>query len=174
MQEHEAFAKALQQVLEAVMFENWLRFYFITEQLDAPKDENGEEPLYIAIPDQGMKRIVELYPHLAPLAGSLQGKQVTFEESQRAICTYLAENVEGKTVTTQMANLVLNSQSFATELQLFNTWVQAHEDQLDETFSEFGTWRALFAEWRNSEQVSEWVKGLRERPAVSAENTTVQ
>ncbi|MGN0008618.1 MAG: hypothetical protein ACI33N_03055 [Desulfovibrionaceae bacterium] len=167
-QEHEAFAKALQQVLEVVMFENWMRFYFISEKLDAPRGEDGEAPLFIAIPDQGMARIRELYPHLAKLAEDMNGKQVDFAESQRAICTFLVEELEGKSIPSEMSRLVLDSQRFNMELQLFNTWVQAHEDQLDEGFNEFGMWRKLFAEWRNSESVVAWVKQLREQPAAAA------
>ena len=35
-EQQEQFQNAVFQVLEAVMFENWLRFYFITEKPDAP------------------------------------------------------------------------------------------------------------------------------------------
>ena len=167
-QEQEAFAKALQNVLEVVMFENWMRFYFITEKLDTPKNEAGEAPLFIAIPEQGMQRIKELYPHLFPLAEAMNAKEVDFGASQRAICTFVVDHLENKSIPSEMARLVLDSQRFNLELQLFNTWVQAHESQLDEGFSEFGMWRKLFAEWRNSEQVTSWVKQLKEQPAATA------
>ena len=35
-EQQEQFQNAVWQVLEAVMFENWLRFYFISEKPDAP------------------------------------------------------------------------------------------------------------------------------------------
>jgi hypothetical protein len=45
-------------------------------------------------------------------------------------------------------------------MQLFNNWVQGHEDQLDATFLTFSEWMRLFAEWRNSDKVQEWAAGL--------------
>lgn len=170
-QEQEAFAKALQQVLEVVMFENWMRFYFITDKLDTPKNDAGETPLFIAIPEQGMSRIKELYPHLYPLAQSMNAQEVDFASSQRAICAFVAENLEGKSITVDMARLVLDSERFNMELQLFNTWVQAHESQLDANFNEFGMWRTLFAQWRNSDQVTSWVQELRAHNATSTQAT---
>lgn len=65
-EQQEQFQKSVLQVLEAVMFENWLRFYFIIEKPDAPADENGEKPLLLAVPEKGMERIKEHYPHLLP------------------------------------------------------------------------------------------------------------
>ena len=64
----EEFQNAVLRILETVMFENWIRFYFLTEKLDAPVEEGAEKPLFVAIPEQGMQRIKELYPDLLPLA----------------------------------------------------------------------------------------------------------
>ena len=44
------------KVLESVMFENWLRFYFITEKPDAPTAKDGQPALFIAVPVKGMVR----------------------------------------------------------------------------------------------------------------------
>lgn len=147
-----AFAQAVQYILEAVMFENWMRFYFITEK---PGSDN-EDKLFIAVPEQGMQRMEELYPHLLPLAQALNGKEIDFETSRSAVCTYVVTEVDGKRVPRNMSDMVFDSATFQTELQLFNTWVQAHEEQLDQNFMEFGQWRKLFAEWRSSEQVKDW------------------
>lgn len=148
----QAFAQAVTHILEAVMFENWLRFYFITEK----PGSGNEEKLFIAIPEQGLTRMQELYPHLMPLAESLNGKEIDFETSRSAVCTYVVTEVDGKRVPRNMSDMVFDSATFQTELQLFNTWVQAHEEQLDKGFLEFGAWRTLFAEWRASDQVKEW------------------
>lgn len=144
------FASAVQQVLEAVIFENWLRFYFISEKPDAADE------LYVTIPEQAMQRIQELYPHLAPLAHSMNAKVIDFETSRTALCTFVATELDGKRMPTDMSAKVFDSTSFQTEMQLFNTWVQAHEAQLDKAFMDFGMWRSLFAAWRTSDAVKEW------------------
>lgn len=149
--EQEEFQNAVFTILEAVMFENWLRFYFITEQVNAPCGPDGERPLGIAIPDKGMERITTLYPHLAPMAQAMNGKEVDFETSRRAVCHFVLMHVDGKTIPRSMADTVFESVFFQVQMQLFHTWVQLHDSQLDEKFLDFGTWRSLFAAWRDTE-----------------------
>ncbi len=144
----ETFVKSIEKVLEVVMFENWIRFYFISEEQD-------NEKLFIHVPAQGMQRIKELYPHLCLLAESMNTKEVTFESSRAAVCEHVLTEVDGKTIPKEMSTMVFDSVTFQIELQLFNTWVSAHEDQLDESFLEFGAWRNIFAQWRQTEGVKE-------------------
>ncbi len=146
----ENFAKAIEVILEAVMFENWLRFYFISEK------EDQEGKLFLEVPEQGMARITELYPNLLTLAESLNGKELTFESSRTALCTFVVTEIDGKVIPQNMSDIVFDSSTFQIELQLFNTWVQSHEDQLDEGFLEFGAWKNFFSQWRSSDEVKEW------------------
>lgn len=168
-QPQEEFQKAVWQVLEAVMFENWLRFYFISEKLEAQEGPDGEPPLFLAVPEKGMERIGELYPHLYPLAYSMNGQELTFESSQRAICTFVLEHLDGKHMARDTAGTVFNSTTFQVQLQLFNAWVQMHEDQLDKGFVEFGAWRNLFSQWRETPGAAE----LAGKLAMSVSGTTV-
>ncbi len=149
-QTQSAFRKGVESILEAVMFENWLRFYFISEK-PAVKDA-----LFLAIPEQGMERIKELYPHLYALAESMNGQELTFESSRTALCTFVAVELDGKRIAHNMSDTVFDSSTFQLELQLFNTWVQAHEEQLDQGFLEFGAWRNFFSQWRATDSVKEW------------------
>ncbi|MBD5647896.1 MAG: hypothetical protein HDQ89_09925 [Desulfovibrio sp.] len=144
------FHNAVEQALEAVMFESWLRFYFIEELPPAPDAEkkDAEERLAIRVPEKGMARIKELYPNLLPLAESMNGHEVDFETSRRAVCTFVLGHLDGKTMPRDMAAVVFASATFQIGLQLFHTWLQLHEAQLDEGFQEFGAWRTLFAQWR--------------------------
>ena len=151
----EEFQNAVLRILEAVMFENWIRFYFLTEKLDAPVEEGAEKPLFVAIPEQGMQRIRELYPELLPLAESLNGKEISFALSQQAVCSFVMEHLDGKVMPQRMAETVFDSTTFQTRMQLFNAWVQMHENQLDQSFMEFGSWRELFAQWCSTDQVKE-------------------
>ncbi len=144
----DTFAHSIDAVLEVVMFENWLRFYFIAE-------EEGKDDLYILIPDQGVGRIKDLYPHLLPLAESVNNKAITFDSSRAAVCEHVLVEVDGKTIPKEMSTTIFDSVTFQVELQLFNTWVQAHEDQLDESFLEFGAWRNFFSQWRQTDTVKD-------------------
>ena len=147
-----AFQQAVQQILELVMFENWLRFYFISEL------EGGS--LALAVPEQGLTRIREQYSQFMPLVEELQGKEISFELSRQAVCTFVATQFDGKVMPVNMADLALDSASFQLEMQLFNNWVQGHEEQLDKNFLDFSAWKRLFAEWRNSDKVKAWAAGL--------------
>ena len=160
-----AFQQAVRQVLEVIMFENWLRFYFISEP------EGGG--LALAVPEQGVARIRELYPQFMPLVEELNGKEITFELSRQAVCAFVATQFDGKTMPMNTSDSVLDSSSFQLEMQLFNNWVQGHEEQLDTNFLTFSTWKQLFAEWRNSDKVKTWAASLASA-GLAEPNTTTQ
>jgi hypothetical protein len=149
-----AFQRAVRQILEVVMFENWLRFYFIAEA--------EEGALALAVPEQGLARIREQHPQLIPLAEELNGKAISFELSRQAVCSFVATQLVGKAMPANMADLVLDSSGFQSEMRLFNNWVQGHEAQLDKNFLDFLTWKRLFAEWRDSGKVQAWAAGVAE------------
>lgn len=169
----EEFRNAVEQALEAVMFESWLRFYFIEELPPeqggkAPGDaetQEGAERLAIRVPEKGMARIAELYPNLLPLAESMNGNEVDFETSRRAVCTFVLGHLDGKTMPRDMAAVVFSSATFQIELQLFHAWLQLHEAQLDQGFQEFGAWRSLFAQWCATPGARE----LKEKLAVASQ-----
>ena len=172
--EQEQFQQAVVSILEAVMFENWLRFYFIAEKADAD-NVDGEHTLYLAVPDKAMTRIREEYAHLLPLAESLNGKTASFENSQQAVCTFVVQHLDGKSMPRQMADMIFDSSSFQTRMQLFNAWVQMHEEQLEQTFMDFAQWRSLFAQWCETDKVKELAARLAAaamKPAAAASDST--
>lgn len=138
----ENFQKAVAEVLETVMFESWLRFYFICEQ-----PGEGDQELKIELPQKSIDRIRELYPRLYPLAEKMNGKTVDFEISRASVLNHLMEEVEGKILPKGETQKILQSSTFQTKLNLFHAWERIHEDQLDRGFAEFGAWRNLFASW---------------------------
>lgn len=149
--EQEQFHQNVLDVLEAVMFENWIRFYFLAEEEGSGKD--GEEAkLCVAIPEKGMAKIAELYPRLAAIAAHVNGREANFENSRKAVCEYVLGELDGTTMARGTAASILDSHSFQVAMQLFNIWVQAYEEKLDERFLDFGAWKTLFAQWRASEQ----------------------
>ena len=160
-----AFQLAVQQILEVIMFENWLRFYFISEL------EEGS--LALSVPEQGLARIREQYPQFMPLVEELKGKEISFELSRRAVCTFVVTQLDGKAIPVNMADLVLDSAGFQLEMQLFNSWVQGHEEQLDKNFLDFSIWKQLFTEWRHSGKVKDWAASLTSA-GLAEQNTTTQ
>jgi len=160
-----AFQQAVRQILEVIMFENWLRFYFISEPAGGG--------LALAVPEQGLARIRERYPRFMPLVEEMNGREISFELSRRAVCTFVATQHDGKDMPVNMADSVLDSAGFQLEMQLFNNWVQGHEEQLDKNFLDFSAWQRLFAEWRNSDKVKEWAAGLA-GAGLAEPNTTTQ
>ncbi|MDR3361427.1 MAG: hypothetical protein LBO64_01025 [Desulfovibrio sp.] len=145
------FQESVTHILEAVMFENWLRFYFIAEKSGAQADGDGRESLVLAVPDKGMERIKEKYPHLLPLAEAMNGQDLDFEASRKAVCLFVIERLDGTVMPRDSAAGIFESATFQSRMQLFNIWVQTHEDALDRTFLDFAAWRGLFAEWLKSD-----------------------
>ncbi len=144
------FQKNVAAILEVVMFENWLRFYFIAEEGDSLK---------IGLPAKSLERIRELYPNLAPLAEKMDGRPVDFEISRNSVLEHIINHIDGKTMPQGEAQRLLQSRVFQAQLQLFHTWEQLHEDQLDNGFQEFGAWKQLFGQWQETQGASE----LRDR-----------
>ena len=156
----EQFQNGVAKVLEAVMFENWLRFYFISEKPDAPAAADGQPALFIAVPVKAMERISELFPRLLPLAEDMNGQEVTFETSRRAVCNFVLAHVDGQVMPRDSATMIFESATFQVQMQLFNAWVQMHEAQLDRNFVDFGGWQKLFDEWRNTPAARELAEKL--------------
>lgn len=146
------FQKYVADILEVAMFENWLRFYFI--------EEKDDETITIQIPEKSRERIRELYPALCPLAEKMNGKPVDFEISRDNVLNHIMNELDGSAMPQGEAQRVLQSDTFQTRLQLFHTWEQLHEDQLDAGFMEFGAWRNLFAEWQETPGARELAQKL--------------
>ena len=147
----EKFQQAVKDVLSGVMFENWLRFYFISE-VEGEKDAEGNPKLAIVIPEKGMEKIKELYPRMLSMAEDVNGKEASFATSQSAVCTWVACEVDGKSVQQGTSQALVDSRAFQTASTLFNIWVQAYEQQLDQQCLDFGQWVKLFETWRASDQ----------------------
>lgn len=151
------FQKDVQKILEVAMFENWLRFYFIQER----KVEGAEDPeLIIKLSDKSLERIREHYPEFLPMAEGLNNKPINFEASKNAVLQHILTVMDGKALEKGSAQRVLQSSTFQTKLQLFHTWEQMHEDQLEAGFLDFGTWLSLFGQWLETPGARELAKKL--------------
>ena len=162
------FTTALKAIREVMMFENWLRFYFIAEQ------EGEEDKLFIMVPPQAEKNIREQHPNLWAMVEQLNNKEITPATSREAVVTFVSSELEGSAFKAGLAGRVFDSSNFHLEMQLFNIWVQSHEEQLDQTFADFATWCGMFETWRSSDKVKEYIEEMRDTMVRTAREASSQ
>lgn len=145
MAEGQELEEAVESLLKAVIFENWLRFHFIREEAG----EAGAVPrFFIQIPDRAMARIRDAFPQYLHMAEKMNAREVNFQTSRAAILGCFPEHPEGAETGLEAVRKVLASPSFQQDLELFNAWLDLHEAQLDAGIADFGAWLRLFSEWR--------------------------
>ncbi len=136
------FKNALKDVTDICKFETWLRFYFTQE---------SNTQLAIEIPEETLQHIHNAYPFLAELAQTYNNKPITPESAQRDTVEFIYHKLDGQAHEYGAVAQVLNSKSFSNEISVFNMWVQAHEDQLDQKVMDFVEWMQLFEAWKRTE-----------------------
>lgn len=136
--------RLLAATLEAIIFENWLRFYFIEEN---PEQEckDGEE-FYYKIPHDRLEAIKRLYPDKHALSESLNGKAINFQNSRNAIIQHLLLDENGAPATEAPEEAFADA-DLDKRLHLFYVWLDLHEIQLDADFLEYGQWLELYRDW---------------------------
>ncbi len=153
--------QGIKRISEVVMFENWLRFYFIAEE---------GETLYLRLPEKSIERLKEGYPNLHGLANSLNNQPITHKRSLDAICIFVASEIDGTALPEVLIAQVFDHYLFHLELQMFSTWVQNHEKQLDTVFMEFAIWQRMYEEWKLSDDVQNHMKSMINANKNSVEN----
>ncbi len=153
------FDSAITRVTEVLMFENWLRFYFIEE------DDGGE--LFIRLPEKALQQIQNNYGQFYDLADRLNNREINHQTSMNEVCLFVAADFSSKGLPEDLATRVFDSLAFQLEVQMFGAWVQAHEDLLDVNFMDFATWRHSYEQWCKSDA------GLAYRKKLSANMPTM-
>ena len=74
----------------------------------------------------------------------------------QAVVMFTATEMNGLVLPEPLIEQIFDSPRFHLDLQLFSSWVQSHEEQLDAGFMEFSTWQSMFEEWRKSDKVQEY------------------
>ena len=168
-EEQQRFAKAVNRMMDAIIFENWLRFYFLAE--DESVEEGQEEAkLRISIPEKAMAQISQRYGALKDMAEALNGSEATLENSRSAVVNFVRHEVEGSLVPTGGLAACFDSMLFQNSLHLFNAWIQAAEEMLDKTFYDFDQWRDLFASYKDSPSGQKIMAQMEEDAKKSAES----
>lgn len=141
----------LQHALDLVLFEQWLRFYFISE-------EDGK--LFIRMPDDYFELNRKQYPDLFPVAQSLNNREIDHQAALSALCDSMMNGpfaLAGKDWAE-----VLAGEDFRMALQLLSFWVQAEEDELDREILPFDQWRHRFLDWRETPPIRDYAAKLRQ------------
>ena len=146
------FDEAVNRITQVVMFENWLRFYFISEE------KNGK--LFIRLPENAMAQLKARYGAFHGLAERLNDREIDHQTSINEVCLFVAARIGGRGLSEQIVNQVFDSSPFQTELQLFSAWVRAHEEKLDERFIEFGDWLKQYELWKQTDEVEAYRKKI--------------
>ena len=95
-QEKDSMPDAAERILEAVMFESWLRFSFLEEVSGEGPDDAPR--LLIRLDEAARQRLAERESHLLPLARLVDGREASFENSREAVCRFVLEELEGKSI----------------------------------------------------------------------------
>ena len=149
---------AVSRIAEVVMFENWLRFYFIVEENDK---------LFVRLPEKAMEQLKSRYPSFYDLAEILNNTEVDHNASLKAVCLHVAGGFDGRPLPEALVAEVFDHPAFHLDLQLFSNWVQGHEELLDERFMEFSEWQKAFASWKETDEVKDHSKRLYESMALA-------
>jgi len=135
---------AISRVAEVIMFENWLRFYFISEE---------DDKLLIRLPEKAMEQIRQRCRSYYNLAAMLNNEEVDHQRSLKAVSMFISGDFDGRPLPDAVLSGVFDSPKFQLELQLFTNWLQSHEEKLDEGPMEFSEWQTAFTLWKDTDEV---------------------
>lgn len=164
-----------QTLLEAIRYEQWLRFYFMADTEEEFKAEGTDGAEYAEAWDLTAKLDVpptyadisqSNEPHLYPLLEVLQGVEISLEGSRDAVFRHAAnaagQDYEAPGFGETLFQLVGNP-DFRRGLDAFHGWVQdlangeieagLNPDCAAGSVPTFAQWQAAFKEWEAQEAV---------------------
>jgi hypothetical protein len=153
--------KAGKEILRIMMFEQWVRFYFL---------EDREGTLYVNVPEEARERIQEKQPDLLPLAEMMDGDDVTYEKCQATVCAFASSRLDGQKFAPDILPKAFDSKDFKVDLYMFQLWNRGHEKYLDERFHDFEEWEEMFSEWSKLEEVQQY----REKLVLGGQQNTAE
>lgn len=117
-------------ILELILFENWLRFYYLDES-------SGR----LVIPGEALTSLKKIQ---VALAEDLNGKRVELSASRDALLAQFRQVVPDDVSLQQ----VLGSAEFIREMDTFQSWLQLHAAELAAKNLNFVNWLALYERWK--------------------------
>lgn len=151
------FKTAVKDIAEVVIFENWLRFYFVAEEED--------DKLALRVPEETMEEIREKHEHLYPVAEELNDAEIDYQRSQEVVCTFVARQFDGQKYSTGTVPRAFDSKDLKIELHLFGLWQEGHQERLDKERLDFEEFYDFFDKWKNTDEVKNYRKKLFETAA---------
>lgn len=155
-------SNACAEMVKVFHFEFWLRYYFIEER------DGG---LYIALTEEQAKQMQAQFPDFWELVERVQNQPLSPELSQQAVVEHLQLNYDGKVLPANSITNLLDSKEFSTEMYLFDTWLNLHEEQLMQKIYGFDYWMHAYSEWKNSDKGQQVAQSLAVQ--LQAENSSV-
>ncbi|MGE4292917.1 MAG: hypothetical protein AB7E32_11995 [Desulfovibrio sp.] len=143
--------KAAREILRIMMFEQWVRFYFL---------EDKEGALHVNISEEALARVRERQPDLLPLAEMMNGDEITYEKCQTTVCAFASSRLDGQKYAADILPKAFDSKDFKVDLYMFQLWNRGHEKHLDERFHDFEEWEEMFTEWSKLDEVMEYREKL--------------
>lgn len=135
----------LRHAVDLIFFEQWLRFYFITE-------EKGK--LFIRMPDCELDKARELYPQLVAVAEALNNRELNHSAAMEALREGMLSGpfaLNGE----QWAE-ILAGKNFRLTMELMSFWVQSDEDAPEVEAISFEAWKQSFEKWRSKPAIKEY------------------
>ena len=126
----DAMKEAMSALLDAVIFEQWVRFSWIEE------DEEGD--FCIQIPADTLGELGEDYPEYKGLLAQLNGTIVDADMACSAILGYAQAALGEKCMT------ILEHGDFQNMVGLFHQWLNDNVEKLDQEPLNFDQWCGLF------------------------------
>lgn len=148
---------AVKDIAEVVIFENWLRYYFVAEE--------GDEKLSLKVPEETMAEIKDKHEHLYPVAEKLNNEEIDYLRSQEVVCSFVARQFDGRKYNTGTIPRAFDSSDLKVELHLFGLWQEAHQERLDAESLNFEDFFEFYSNWRDTDEVQNYRKNLLESAA---------
>lgn len=143
---------AVRDIAEVVIFENWLRYYFVAEE--------GDEKLTLKVPEDTMAEIKDKHEHLYPVAEMLNNEEIDYQRSQEVVCSFVARQFDGSKYHTGAIPKAFDSSDLKVELHLFGLWQEAHQQRLDDERLNFEDFSDFFTKWRDTDEVQNYRESL--------------
>ncbi len=121
--------KMMDVLLEAVFFEQWLRFCWIVEDAD--------EGYVVRVPEATLATIEKDFPHLQPLLLQLNNRPVDAALSCEAVLDY------GRRQLGNSLDTVLASSDFQEHVSRFHLWLARKNEEPESVCPSFAVWKKL-------------------------------
>jgi hypothetical protein len=152
-------------LLEAIRYEHWLRYYFLTFPGDTGELDEADIVAVLCVPELWEISSRQAESHLAPLLDMLQGREISLDVTRDCVFRHVALSMEQDPTDPVFGERLfqfIGDPDFRRGLDAFHGWVQAlangecakpaGQSQSDGPVS-FSEWQAAFKVWEAEKAV---------------------